>query len=70
MVDVLNKDQGLVQAKLSKKLQHVESAQRHIQGPSVTLTDGPLYISQKKTHQWLFRIGQTNVDVSVKTPYV
>ena len=25
MVDVLNKDQGLIQTKLSKKLQHVES---------------------------------------------
>ena len=40
-------------------MQHIESAQHYTEGPFVTLTDGPLYVSQKKAHQYLFEIGQT-----------
>ena len=35
----------LIQIKWLEKVQHIESAPRCIQGQSVTLRDGPLYIS-------------------------
>ena len=53
MVNVLNKDQALIQIKWLEKMQHIEITQRCTHGQSVTLPDGPLYISYsqvKKIH--------------------
>ena len=46
IINALNKDQGLIQTKWLEKVQHIESVQRYTHGPSVTLTDGSLYISK------------------------
>ena len=48
VVNALNKDQSLIQIKCFGKVQHIESAQLHTHGPSVTLTVGSLYISHLK----------------------
>ena len=45
IANALNKDQRLIQIKCLEKVEHHESIQRYTHGPSVTLTDGPLYIS-------------------------
>ena len=44
----MNKNQDLIQKKWLEKVQHIESALCYTHGPSVTLTDGPLYIRHKK----------------------
>ena len=46
MTNLLNTDQFLIQIKLQEKVQHIENAQWSTKGRSVTLTEGPLYISR------------------------
>ena len=55
LVNVLNKDQGLIQKSDLKKC-NTESAQRYTRGASIASTDAPLYISSKDWRVFWFLI--------------